>query len=223
MLSTQVSSSPVSTRRGFTLIELLVVIAIISALAGMSLAGLSVLRRQQKIASTLDLMTHITTAIDKYLHEYQRLGDATSSDFIKDPWEFLYKQQHRVKQQPLLELPLPRLVTSTGGGSCERAEAPQRATHILDHFGSSAVNVFSFTILNYSKGGGTAFTYAQCILLRSSAGTLGDPKDDLIFGFNSDKATWRKLRLQDLEEFATEIDRMPTPVFDQAWKAPLDF
>ena len=72
-----------ATRDGFTMIELMVVVAIIAALAGISLAGLSILRRQQKIASTLDLMTNVTTAVDAYLREYRRLGNATdSSDFL---------------------------------------------------------------------------------------------------------------------------------------------
>jgi prepilin-type N-terminal cleavage/methylation domain-containing protein len=210
-----------SSRRGFTLIELLIVIAIISALAGMVLAGLSILRRQQKIAGTLDLMTHITTAVDQYLRDYQRLGDATSSDFLKDPWEFLYKRQHRVKQQPILDLPLHQLVTKLGPGACTRADSVFTATHINDHFGNAAPNVLSFTIINKSNGTGTAFTYAQCIVLRSSAGTLGDPKDDLIFGFSSDKASWRKLRLDELEDFSADI--VPKPTLDKEWKDPLSY
>ncbi|HEX3134697.1 MAG TPA: type II secretion system protein, partial [Planctomycetota bacterium] len=195
-----------SARRGFTLIELLVVIAIISALAGMSLAGLSILRRQQKVAGTLDLMTHITTAIDQYLRDYQRLGNVPQ-EFLDDPWYYFFKLQHRAQQKPLLELPLERLVTMTSAGACTRAESPQKATHITDFWGNNPGNVFSFVILNNSKGTGSAFSYAQCILLRSSAGTPSEPKDDLILGFNSEKASWRKLRIEDLEEFAKEIDR----------------
>ena len=210
-----------SARRGFTLIELMVVIAIIAAIAGMALAGLSILRRSQKVASTLDLMTHITTAVDQYLTEYRRLGKVDSSDFINDPWEFFYKQRHRLKQTPILELPLTRLVTKTSAGACTRAEAPQTATHITDHFGNAPPNVFSFTIFNHSQTSGSAFTYAQCIILRSSAGSMSDPKDDLLMAFNSDKAAWKKIRVQDLEDFAQELDRSPKPILEKEWKDPL--
>lgn len=212
--------SRMSPRRGFTLIELLVVIAIISALAGMALAGLSVLRRQQRVAGTLDLMTHITTAVDQYLRDYPRLGYAPVN-FTNDPWEYLYKAQHRVKQKPLLELPLNRLVTKTGPGACSLADSAQSATHITDHFGSNVVNVFSFTLINHSKRAGKSFEYAQCIILRSSAGTQGDPKDDLIFAFNSEKASWRKLRTDELAEFSNELDPVPMPALSTEWKDPL--
>ena len=82
-------------RRGFTLIELLVVIAIIAILAGLVLAGLSSLQRTTKIAKTLDLMTSVTTVIDRYLGAHQRLGDITSSDFLADPWDLFFKKQSK--------------------------------------------------------------------------------------------------------------------------------
>lgn len=211
-----------TTRRGFTMIELMVVVAIIVILAGMILGVLSILRRQQKIASTWDLMTHVTTAVDQYLREAPRLGDATSTNFKNDPWEFFFKSQHRQKKQPLLELPLTQVVKKTGSGSCVRAESLQTATHIVDHFGTTPANVLSFTILNHNKGTGDKFIYANCILLRSSASSPSDPKDDLIFAFNSEKANWRKVKVDDLDEFAAELDRSPVPVLDTAWKNPLD-
>ncbi len=211
-----------SARRGFTFIEMLVVIAIIAALAGMSLAGLSVLRRQEKIASTLDLMTHVTTAIDQYLQQYARLGaDEDSGDFLNDPWEFLYKQQHRIKQQPLIDIKPERLVKKLGPGACVVAPSMVTATHISDHFGNYPGNVLSFTIINKNRGSSAATRYVQCIILRSSAATQGDPKDDLIFVFSNDKASWRKVRQSELEAFLLALDPPPSPVPDIKWVDPL--
>jgi prepilin-type N-terminal cleavage/methylation domain-containing protein len=210
-------------RRGFTLLELMVVVAIIAILAGMVMAVLAILRKQQRTASTWDLMTHMHTAMDMYLRESPRLGNPTSSDFLADPWEFFYKAQHRLKKPTYLELPLHQVVKKTAQGASLRADSLTQATHIVDHFGSNSANVLSFTILNHSRGSGDKFVYAQCILLRSSAGTLGDPKDDLVFGFNSDKASWRKLRINDFEDFAKEIDRSPAPVLETKWTDPLSY
>jgi prepilin-type N-terminal cleavage/methylation domain-containing protein len=212
--------------RGFTLIELMVVVAIISILAGMVLAGLGVLRRQQKIASTLDLMTHLTTAVDKYLSEWPRLGcEGTvndSSDFIADPWEFLFKRYHRAGKVPLIEVPLSRLVTKIGAGACTKPEAVQTATHIADHFGNTPVNVLSWTIVNHNRGSGRSFLYTQAIILRSSAGTNGDPKDDLVFFWSSDKASWRQVKTKDLEALGEDLDPKATPKFSDKWVDPLD-
>lgn len=210
-------------RQGFTMIELLVVIAVIAALAGMSLAGLSVLRRQSKIATTLDLMTHITTATDAYLHEYRRLGNnpTTGIEFLQDPWKHFYKDYSKQKKQPLLDMKLERLVERTGPGMCKRPEAAQTATHITDFFGSTAANVLSFTLFNHNNGSGPNTAYAHCIILRSSAGTLGDPKDDLFYAYSADKASWRKLKYADIVDFGTELD--PPVTIDTNWVDPLSY
>lgn len=214
-----------SPRRGFTILELMVVIAIIAALAGMALAGLSALRRQQKIASTWDLMTNLTTAVDQYIRDYARLGvDADSNDFKRDPWKFLYKDLHALKKQPLIDVKLERLVERLGPASCSRPAAVHTATHITDYFGSDPVNVLSFTIINANKGVATnaSTRYVQGIILRSSAGTFGDPKDDLMFVFNADKASWRKVRYDELTATMAEFDP-PVPSFDPKWVDPLSF
>lgn len=210
-------------RRGFTFVELLVVVAVIAALVGMALAGLSVLRRNQKIASTLDLMTHMTTAIDQYLREFPRLGhEANSRDFLDDPWAFLSKYNQKLGKEPYIDVPLARLVTKTGTGTCIRADSSRTATHVCDHFGNNPTNVFTFQIINNSKRSGASFAYTQAIIFRSAAGTRGDPKDDLIYAYSSDKASWRKLRLEDLDDFAAEIDRTPAPILEREWKDPLE-
>ncbi len=217
-------SSCISPRRGFTFIELLIVIAIIAALAGMALAGLSVLRRQQKIASTWDLMTNVTTAVDQYIRDNARLGfDANSNDFLKDPWKFLYKDFYALKKQPLIDVKLERLVERLGAGSCARAAAVHTATHIADFFGNNPANVLSFTIRNANLGSSASTRFVQCIILRSSAGTAGDPKDDLIFVFTSDKASWRKVRYDELATFITDITPAPSPTLDTVWKDPLSY
>lgn len=212
-----------SPRRGFTLIELMIVIAIIAALAGMSLAVLSILRRQARIASTLDLMTHITTAVDAYLHEYRRLGNNPTSgiEFLQDPWAHLYKNPLKEKKTPFIEIKSERLVQQLGPGACKRADAPQTATHFTDFFGNNAANVFSFTLFNNNKGSGPNTAYAHCIILRSSAGTFGDPKDDLFYAYSADKASWRKLKYEDVAAFGTELD--PPVTIDLTWKDPLSY
>lgn len=209
-------------RNGFTFIELLVVVAIIAALAAISLAGLSVLRRQSKIASTLDLMTHVTTAVDAYLREYRRLGNATDgSDFLRDPWHFFHKDQRLHGKTPMLDIKLERLVERVGAGSVKRPAAVHTATHMTDFFGSTPANVLSFTIFNENQGSGANFAYAHCIILRSSAGTLGDPKDDLFYAYSADKASWRKLRYSDINAFINDLD--PVPTFDMTWVDPLSY
>ncbi len=212
----------VASRDGFTFIELLVVVAIIAALAGMSLAGLSVLRRQQKIASTLDLMTNITTAVDAYIHEHRRLGNSPNGvDFLNDPWHFLYKDLVLNKKQELLNIKLERLVERVGPGAIKRPLAMHTATHMTDFFGSTPTNVLSFTIFNNNKGTGTNTEYVHCIILRSSAGTLGDPKDDLYYAYSADKASWRKLKYGDIAGFITDLD--PVPTYDPKWVDPLSY
>ena len=216
-----------SFRRGFTLIELLMAIAIISILAGMIMAVLSMLRNKTRVAQTWDLMTHVTTAIDQYMQNYQRLGD-TPVLFNADPWDFFYKQQRQAKKPPSLELPLSRVVKKTGSGTCSPAEALQSATHLLDYFGTNPSNVLSFSILNDNKGAdkATAFEYTQCMILRSSAGTAGDTKDDLLFAWSSDKGSWRKIRVDEINSFVVEATSLTASEVEDLklikWKNPLE-
>ena len=211
-----------AARTGFTLIELLVVVAIIAALAGISLAGLSILRRQSKIATTLDLMTNVTTAVDAYIREHTRLGSAAdSSDFLNDPWQYLYKDLRLHSKQPYLEIKLERLVERVSAGSGKRPEAVHTATHMSDFFGSTPGNILSFTIFNENKGSAANTRYVNCIILRSSAGTLGDPKDDLFYAYSADKASWRKLKYDQVAAFIAELD--PVPAYNIQWVDPLSY
>jgi type II secretory pathway pseudopilin PulG len=209
------------SRHGFTLIELFVVFSIIIILASIALGALTILKRQQKVASTLSLMDNIKGAVDQYLADAPRLGNPTSSDFLNDPWEFFYKAQRRLGQVPLLELPPKQVVRKTGAGAMVPADALQTATHIVDHFGNTPANVLSFTIVNHSKGSGDNFVYANCILLRSSAGTLSDNNDDLVWAYSREKANWRKIKVADFTEFASELDQSPTPTLSADWEDPL--
>lgn len=211
-----------ASRTGFTFIELLVVVAIIAALAGISLAGLSVLRKQQRIASTLDLMTNLTHALDAYIREHRRLGSAANgNDFLQDPWHFIYKDQVLNKKTPLFDEKIERLVERVSAGACKRPESRQSATHLTDFFGSTPTNVLSFAIFNNNLGSGTNTQYVHCIILRSSAGTLGDPKDDLFYAYSADKASWRKLKYNDIADFLANLD--PVPTYDMNWVDPLSY
>jgi len=215
-------SHRISARNGFTLIELMVVVAVIAALAGISLAGLSILRRQQKIASTLDLMTNVTTAVDAYLREYRRLGNATdSSDFLRDPWHFFHKDQRLTGKTVMLEIKIERLVERVSAGVSKRPAAVHTATHMTDFFGGTPANVLSFTIFNNNKGSGANFAYAHCIILRSSAGTFGEPEDDLFYAYSADKASWRKLRYTEVDAFIANLD--PVPTYNKVWVDPLSY
>jgi hypothetical protein len=176
-----------------------------------------------KTASTLDLMTHVTTATDAYLHEYRRLGNnpTTGIDFLQDPWWHFHKEQRQNKKQPLLEVKLERLVEKTGPGTAKRPESMHKATHMVDFFGTTPANVLSFTLFNQNKGNSPNTAYAHCIILRSSAGTLGDPKDDLFYAYSADKASWRKLKYQEIAAFGTDLD--PSVTIDLNWVDPLSY
>lgn len=211
-----------AARSGFTFIELLVVVAIIAALAGISLAGLSVLRKQQRIASTLDMMTNLSTALDVYIREHRRLGNmANGDDFLQDPWHFIYKDQMLHKKTPLFDWKIERLVEKVAPGSCKRPESRMTATHLTDFFGSTPTNVLSFAIYNNNLGSGTNTQYVHCVIMRSSAGTLGDPKDDLFYAYTADKAGWRKLKYNDITDFLANLD--PVPTYDMNWVDPLSY
>jgi hypothetical protein len=159
------------------------------------------------------------------MQNYQRLGD-TPALFNEDPWYFFYKEQQGRKSPALLELPLSRVVKKVGSGTCSPAESLKSATHLLDHFGTNPSNVLSFSILNDNKGSGAAFAYTQCMILRSSAGTAGDTKDDLLFAWSSDKGSWRKIRADEIDSFVVEATSLTAAEVEdlklKKWTNPLE-
>ncbi len=192
---------PSFRRRGFTLIELMIVIVVIAILASMILATLSILKRLSRVAQTKAAMADISLALSTYFDAWPVLGDAgdaTASDFTKDPWSYLFKRGHSVNKQ-FIDLSVTRLVKMTGVGTCSPADAQQTATHIIDFFGNYPSNVFEFKIANGPVGGGAGGVakYTRDIMFRSSAGTPNQKSDDLILHWTSDTSKWNPVKASD--------------------------
>ena len=192
---------PPSRRRGFTLIELMIVIAVIVILASMILATLSILKRLSRIAQTKATMGDISVALSTYFDSWPVLGDAgdaTASDFVKEPWTYLFRRGHAVNKQ-FIDLSVTRLVKMTGVGTCTAPDSQQTATHMIDFFGNYPVNVFEFKIANGPVGGGAggAAKYTRDIMFRSSAGTPNQKSDDLILHWTSDTSKWNPVKASD--------------------------
>ncbi len=219
-------------RQGFTFTELLIVVAIIAIIAGLILSVLGVLRRTTRIATTSDMMVHVTTALDSYLAQWPRLGCnngiSDSKDFKNDPWAFLnknFKNDSEKNARALLvgkiDLPLKQLVTKLATDECRPAKSNHDATHMTDHFGNNPHNVLSFTIINRNSGNSKTSLYTQAIVFRSSAGTKSDPDDDIIYVWSSDKASWRKIKTRDIKEFSDNLDPPPGTPIPEDWVSGL--
>lgn len=179
--------------RAVTLVEMLVVILIISVLAGLLLTGLNALRRSQRRAATLDLFSHLTTAVGTYLTHWPSLGaDADAADFVADPWRFLARDP-AATVGPLLELrgkhlaralvPDDERVVAIPGG-CRTAPGiaygpatPSTATHIRDP-SAATTPVLEWLVINTPLAGTRRFATTR-IELRSAGGRSG-PSDDIV-------------------------------------------
>ena len=66
--------------RGFTLVELLVVISIIIVLAAMSFGAISIATKRQKAVTTLTDVQALSSALDRYYDEYNKMPNVGSTD-----------------------------------------------------------------------------------------------------------------------------------------------
>jgi prepilin-type N-terminal cleavage/methylation domain-containing protein len=183
-------------RPGFTLIEILVVIAIIGVLAALSMSGLSMLQKQFKTTATTNTMNSIVLAMQKYLAEEGVPGDlrdANSSDFCAKPWEYLGRRQIIAGLPPLLELKTSEILETNGSGWTRTTNrTSSAAAKIADAFGRP----FIFQISNDRRTGDApgTYTYSQWISITSDAGTPGRTSDDIIFGYGSATAAFRRIQ-----------------------------
>jgi hypothetical protein len=185
----------------------------------MALSGLTVLRRTQKIATTMDMMVHIHEAISRYLIQWPKLGDASPS-FAEDPWKYLYKNRIANREIPFIEVPTARLVAKSGSGTCSPATSPKDGTHITDHWGSTPNNVLSWTITHASRTAG--FEYVQAIVFRSSAGTPTKDDDDIVYYYTADTSRFDKVKAVELPDLSTKLSPSPSPPLMKEWKNPLE-
>jgi prepilin-type N-terminal cleavage/methylation domain-containing protein len=66
--------------RGFTLVELLVVVSIIIVLAAMSFGAIQIATKRQKALTTQNDIQGLTSAIERYYDEYNKMPNVGSTD-----------------------------------------------------------------------------------------------------------------------------------------------
>ncbi len=169
-------------RRGFTLIELLVVISIIGILIGLLFPALSLLRNRQKRLSTLKLMNEMSMALNMYLETYPILGNSSSSDYIAEPYKFLYLVPLQTKKPIFIELRTNQLSTGPIAGPFAEPTVMKLGQHVLDAWGvPGRGNRLQWAIVNRPAPNTSAPNiYTDRIYMRSTAGTPMVTKDDLI-------------------------------------------
>ncbi len=180
--------------RGFTILELMITIAIVLMLAGLVLAVMGMLKRQQQRVATTRIIEQVTSALTLYLSDYPVLGDSpTSADFIASPWTFLARNPPTIGKTPYLELPLNRL--ASGSGPYANAATSSTADQICDAFsGDPETSRLRFTITNGSRAipGGLPRYYVNSVVVTSVAGTPAKTQDDIVFTYTSSTGTWER-------------------------------
>jgi prepilin-type N-terminal cleavage/methylation domain-containing protein len=181
-----------SPRRGFTLVEILIVVLVIAILLSLLLPALAHLRRKGRIAATNELMQHVSDALAKYMERYPLLGNVggvDSPDFRDKPWQFLYANYvSDLKEEPPISLQVKLLALAT------YAPAPSllKGERILDYFPNGAhTNALWFDVKNEPVPGFANQRYVTTeVRIYSSAGTLNDPRDDIIWEYTKTSGQW---------------------------------
>jgi len=192
---------PASPKRAFTLIELLVVVSVIAIVLALLIPALGLLKQKAKVAKTLDLMQHVTTALTNYLADYPMLGpdgDPASKAFADKPLQFLVIAQRQAKKEPYLELEMRQMAKGPGPG-LQAVELLSEVEHILDHFPSpDRANRLQFEIISEQLASSTRW-FTKQVRVISTAGTPNDPKDDLIFEYTTESGQWELKKRAELK------------------------
>jgi prepilin-type N-terminal cleavage/methylation domain-containing protein len=190
-----VSETAMRTReRGFTLVEILIVVLVIAILLSLLMPALAHLRRKGRIVATNELMQQLATALTDYMDRYPSLGDPAlpdpSSDFKDQPWKFLYiNWVKNLKEEPKLQLQVKLL--TTGGAAYAPATSLNDGERILDYFPNGAhTNALWFDVKNEPVAGFTNRFATTEVRIYSSAGTLNDRRDDIIWEYTKKTGEW---------------------------------
>lgn len=164
---------------GFTLIELLVVMTIILILAGLSLAGLSVLKdRQLRLEANRDL-DGMTMAVGQYLVDYGVLGETSDgTDFEDTPFTFLTVRPTNTGDLVFFEPKSDRMGNLDGGQFSLTSDIDQFTTY-MDPWGG----YYRFKVVNQTK---RSITSTSEVLIYTKAD-------------NDDRAIGRSLKIADGE------------------------
>jgi prepilin-type N-terminal cleavage/methylation domain-containing protein len=205
-------------RSGFTMIELLIVIVIISVLMGLLLPALNMIKSRQRRVATLSTMKQVSMAVTNYFTTYPALGDDMandSKDFAENPMQFLYRNPTQAGKPEYFSLPPSKMaiggpITPFPGGPYAAPASSASGEHILDSYATpSLANRLLWMMVNGpNPGGGGTKTYADRVFMRSCAGTLNFPTDDIILRLDVGKGVWELVTWADV---TAEMSTLVTP------------